>query len=203
MNITPMTMDREAALAKYTACINEKHADAYEFNQACAVAYAHLAKGEKLLRLSEAIQRGGLNDKGLPNIAIGRADRREVYFRWQRNETTALFSTASDWARRDPLRNPTLNTVVNMGTSFIDDNVWSREGYALVPTVPADVRPAKGLLKDWFILWEVDQWATQPRFAKASRDPYLLEHISGDLYAVIAEWDLTPIEIAIMEGAMS
>ncbi len=66
--------------------------------------------------------------------------------------------------------------------------------------VPADKRPDKGQLHDWHILWEVDQWHDRSQTLTASRDPYLLKHVGGDLWAVLAEWDLTPLEMAILEA---
>lgn len=82
--------------------------------------------------------------------------------------------------------------------------VWSGrdglEGYALIPMVPLDVRPATGRLADMFVLWEVEQWADRRIGAKPDIDPYLLKHVGGSLYAVLAEWDLTPLERAIMKG---
>lgn len=212
MNINAITMDKDEATRKYFAAINERHADAFEYHQQCATAYDLLAQGAKLIRLSRAIQSGGLKENGLPNLAIARADRKEVFFRWRRNNPMATFDTNINpvWGRRWP----GLVTTVDMGQQHTDHttlknadgsiHTWDkdRSGYALVPAVPADVRPENGQLKDWFILWEVDHWAEQSRIARASTDPYLLQHIGGDLYAVIAEWDLTEIEKAILEGEM-
>lgn len=36
----------------------------------------------------------------------------------------------------------------------------------------------------------------------APADPLLLKHITGRLFAVVAQWDLTEIERAIMNAAM-
>ena len=44
---------------------------------------------------------------------------------------------------------------------------------------------------DWHILWEVEKWANQQHNVTPDIDPYLLKHVTGSLYAVIAEWDLT------------
>ena len=81
---------------------------------------------------------------------------------------------------------------------FLDGKLRNR-GYALVPLVPADVRPS-GQLRNYFILWEVEQWSDRRIGAKPDIDPYLLRHLAGDLYVVEAEWDLTELERAIMSG---
>ena len=43
------------------------------------------------------------------------------------------------------------------------------------------------------ILWEVEQWDPTPPV-----DPALVRHIRGDLWAVIAMWDLTELERAVL-----
>ena len=45
------------------------------------------------------------------------------------------------------------------------------------------------------ILWEAE-WETVPR------DPLLLRHLAGGLYAVMASWDLTPLERAVLKGRL-
>lgn len=71
-------------------------------------------------------------------------------------------------------------------------------GYALVPIVPPTVRKGHADLSRYFTLWEVEQWADQRIRAAADRDPYLLQRLGGDLYAVVGEWDLTELERAVM-----
>jgi hypothetical protein len=46
----------------------------------------------------------------------------------------------------------------------------------------------------------VEQWADTRIGARPDRDPYLLRHLHGDAYAVLAEWDLTPLEQLVMTG---
>lgn len=44
------------------------------------------------------------------------------------------------------------------------------------------------------ILWEAEWQAVPPK------DPALLRHLGGDLYAVVAVWDLTELERAVLGG---
>ena len=70
---------------------------------------------------------------------------------------------------------------------------WSRRPLrALVPTVPPRLRPA-GNLDSYHVLFE-PEWQGDPEPA----DPALLKHIGGDLWAVVATWDLTPLEAAVL-----
>lgn len=75
-----------------------------------------------------------------------------------------------------------------------DSAAWT----AMVPIVPPQHRPARGL-GDRLVLWEADDWAwrTVPR---PPGDPALLRHIGGDIYAVEAVWDLTEIEKLVLSG---
>ena len=61
---------------------------------------------------------------------------------------------------------------------------------ALIPNVPPALRPAHAL-SNYHLLWEAE-WRVAP--GPPPGDPALLKHIGGDLYSVLAVWDLTPVE---------
>lgn len=193
METALIAMDPEEAKRKLVACQYEDHADSVEFNQAAAEAYEELAAGRKLIHLGKSIRMAGLDENGRPRVAIAAADRSEVYFEWNIHQQSAAFYTKHRYTRGQ--MTPRLVREVDMGETA---QTWIR-GYALVPKVPGDVRPATGQLRDWFILWEVDEWFDRPRAMTAPSDPLLLKHIGGQLYSVLAEWDLTDVEKAIME----
>jgi hypothetical protein len=65
-----------------------------------------------------------------------------------------------------------------------------------VPLVPPNLRPARGLNR-YCILFEAE-WEPVP-----PTDPMLLRHLHGSLYAVLAVWDLTPLERAVIAGRLS
>jgi DNA-binding Lrp family transcriptional regulator len=66
---------------------------------------------------------------------------------------------------------------------------------AIVPLIPPKLRPA-GNLSKYCILWEAD-WFRPPG------DPLLLRHLAGTLYAVLAVWDLTELEQAVLGARIS
>jgi hypothetical protein len=68
-----------------------------------------------------------------------------------------------------------------------------RSGHAMVPIIPPRYRPARSRLPRLHILWEVPAWTLV-----APIDPALLRHLRGDLWAVLATWDLTPLERAVL-----
>jgi hypothetical protein len=66
------------------------------------------------------------------------------------------------------------------------------EHSAQVPSVPLTLKPKRGLAS-YFILWEAN-WEPEP-----ARDPYLLRRLGrGDLWLVLAHWELTEVERAAL-----
>ena len=191
MNVSTIVMDEELARKKLVAYREQLRRRADEEYEAAAMAYEAMAQGRPLLNLVDVFQETGLGEDERPKLAMARADRKQVMVRVYKNhvEFNALknpwrWGYEGSLVIKVPVQNPV---------------EWRKDGYALVPMVPADVRP-KGNLRDYFILWEVEQWARRPLIAEPDRDPYLLRHVSGDLYAVVAEWDLTELERMIMAG---
>ena len=60
-----------------------------------------------------------------------------------------------------------------------------------MPLIPVHLRPKRGLA-NYHILWEAEWTRTYPA------DPYLLRRFSGDAWLVVAAWDLTDVERAVM-----
>lgn len=67
---------------------------------------------------------------------------------------------------------------------------------AIVPTIPPRLRPPHNL-SGYHILWEAE-WGQEDVLPPG--DPALLRHLGGDLYAVLAVWDLTPLERSVLAG---
>lgn len=193
MNVATISMPVEEAERKLAAYRVQLRRRANEEYSAAAKGYAALAQGRPLLNLSDAFNSVGVGEDGRPRLAIARADRTQVgmYTSW-RESNTLIFDTRQ---RGNSFYRGTLllSVPVNYPTGPI------KSGFSLVPMVPADVRP-NGDLRNYFVLWEVEQWASQWITAVPDRDPYLLQHLAGDLYIVVAEWDLTELERAIMSG---
>ena len=148
--------------------------------------YKALSKGKKLINLHSALNSAGLNDHGLPNLAVIRADAQYCYLHndWWGMRCFAMSENHQAHWRRQSVELP--------GSVFPDlKSLGWNLPRAVVPIVPAHLRP-KFALKNYHILWEAD-WEMVPI------DPVLLKHVHGALYEVIAQWDLTPLERAVME----
>lgn len=201
MNVATLTADRTEAARKrdhYAAALERYHDDEYA---AAHQVYWHLARGETLIDVGIAIRDGGFDDQMRPRLALARADRHQVHFEWRPHSDVATFDT-----QRGARQYPQLVERVNFnrlhgrrtryGDTYYRETV---EGWALVPLVPPDLRPGANL-RGYHILWEVEQWADRPIAAQPDIDPFLLERVAGDLFRVVAEWDLTPIERMVMQG---
>lgn len=161
--------------------------------------YKALAKGTPVLDLETVMRECGFDEKGRPKLAICRADRKQVHFLWD-DANTAIFAPHPNLYTKTQRQ---VNVSVDRPASAFQQQSkdgwrYYHRGWAVVPMVPADARPKTGAEPDWYILWEVEKWADQRIGAKPDRDPYLLKHIGGSLYAVLAEWDLTELERSIM-----
>lgn len=204
MNVNTITMPADEARAKlreYRRRLHDgAHKDAVDKWTLCEQLYAELSDGQQLIDIEEAIRNGGFDALRRPKLAIARADREQVRFRWWSHEDHGTFDTHHANAAR---RSEELTIRVNFGRqpNLLSDNgrhYTSIDAYALVPMVPADVRPSTGQLREWFVLWEVDNWSTRPFTAQPPRDPFLLAHVNGPFYCILAEWDLTEVERAVM-----
>ena len=52
------------------------------------------------------------------------------------------------------------------------------------------------MLTGYHVLWEAEWQQVVPR------DPFLLRHIGGDLYSVVAAWDLTDLERSVIAARL-
>jgi len=67
----------------------------------------------------------------------------------------------------------------------------------MVPLVPVHLRPKRGLA-NYHVLWEAEWERIVPR------DPLLLRQIGrGDMWLVVAQWDLTEVERAALSARIS
>ena len=199
MNVATIEMPRAEAIQKLRSYRRALHRRADEEYQAAMLGYEKLAEGHALVGVGQAIRSAPTDEKGRPKLAIARADRRQVRLSVVGHSHRISFDASSrntgEWLVRE--RYPTL--IREFSTPW---QTKSELGYSLVPMVPPAARKESGYrpLSKFFVLWEVEQWADQRILAEPDRDPYLLEHVGGDLYAVLAEWDLTDLERAVMAG---
>lgn len=157
-------------------------------DEAIQSALRQVGHGKIVLDIVSAFKQTGLNSNGLPQLAICRADFLSVRITLT-NEGSAMFHQHRHGyhLNRYDVRLPLGTFEVGHGTDSWNARV------AASPFIPAYLRPEHAL-KNYHLLWEA-VWTADP-----PRDPYLLRKLHGSLYVVLAEWDLTEIEMAAMRG---
>lgn len=189
MDLQPMVMDKSAAEAAFKEYRAAFMAERNRIDGELMRGYKALKEGKQLIELSKTIAAGGEDERHLPRLAFGRADEREIQvYRWREGSVQFEPSGGRIRARDRWVRLPD-DTLPRT-----DD--WVQTHFAMVPLIPPRFRPPHALT-GYHILWEAE-WSTTSR-TRAPRDPALLKHIGGDLYAVLAVWDLTDLERAVLE----
>lgn len=168
--------------------------------------YGAMRYGGRLIDLALSFQKVGLNSDGDPKLAICRADAINCHC-LKLADGGAIFSDKR-LSRWDKARKTYADVVLPKGTlkwlpqdptKQVDQwNIKKENVKCIVPIIPARLLPVvKTKLSNYHILWEVDQWVPEP-----PKDPMLLKQLTPNLYAVLATWDLTPLERAVIRGRL-
>jgi hypothetical protein len=165
-----------------------------------ARAYHAMLRGKKVLDVGAAIGNAGVDEHAMPRLAIARADWTRVFSRRDTDGKFRFTSRANNWGRR-----PAGEVAVRIGET--PAGRWNDrtrgvdtvgEGVAQVPTIPPQFRPTAPLA-EFHILFEA-VWTRQP-----TSDPILLKRIGDNdvpLFVVLAAWDLTPLEQAVLRAKL-
>jgi hypothetical protein len=198
------TEEAQRLFEEYRAAVRERHD---EEDEQIMRGYKILGKGQQVISLPKALAAGGVQeltvrkrwgqgsiDVTLPRIAVARANRTTVWTYGIGENGDCMMQT-----KRDPHVNNRFDvTRLDAGTFEPGtSDEWSSTPRirAVVPNIPPRLRPRAGL-GNFHVLFEAE-WGLDP---EPPVDPALLRHIGGDLYAVIATWDLTEIERAVLAG---
>jgi hypothetical protein len=152
-----------------------------------------LVAGKQLVNLRDVIRDGGLDERGLPKLAVMWADAAWCYLEmtWgngARNATPIFRAGRTGNAREFRYLNI-------FAEHSIQGSTWGVRSQ--VPPIPPQLRPAQSALKHFAVLWEVEEWKAAPR---PPGDPALLRPITADLWSVEATWDLTDLERLVLGG---
>lgn len=173
--------------------------------------YKAIAAGQQVLDLGQTMHAAGVQDDTLyPKLAICRADARNCHVSMNR-DGSAAFGDEATWqhSRSRRVKLPvgtfpqwTMTWSPNNGGSnryrpggVFEKANWRTDATALVPIVPPHLHP-RGALSNYHILWDA-VWEPAP-----PKDPLLLKHLAGALYAIVAHWDLSLLEQAVLRGRL-
>lgn len=177
-------------------------------DKAVATAYQAIQEGRQLIDLRKSIikawrDRHSVHDwlDNVPPVALTRGDLSGtlVTCRSTANQNIEYVAGAGTFRR------PTWN----LKFEALRTGVWGdsnrkliREGRTRAPHVPPYIATRIGDLAGKLLFWEAS-WVYSERYAVQPRttDPALLEHVAGDLYAVVATWELSALEAAALGGS--
>jgi hypothetical protein len=183
MNVEKLSMDKDQARDLYRR-YQESRAGMTPNDRAIAAIYKRIAQGKLIIRALASIAAAGLGADGLPKLAIMRADIPKVacacYFNEIRFDAVHGNGRAFQGYAKD--------RYFKVSMPGASSNTRSR--VASVPLIPVHLRPRKAL-GQYHVLWEAD-WNQYPV------DPYLLRRFGQDAWVVVAAWDLTDVERAVM-----
>ncbi len=182
MDVEKLTMDPAEARELHREYQNHR-ADMTADDRAIAALYKRIAQGKLIIRALASITAAGLGADKLPKLAIMRADQRKVHCGSYQDAVT--FCSANSHSRARDLR-------IRVSMPGAAWNTPNR--IADVPLIPVHLRPRKAIEK-YHVLWEAD-WHQYPI------DPYLLRRMGEDAWMVVAAWDLTPVERAVMSSRL-
>lgn len=193
MNVPTIELDPKVAreeFLSYKRSLQDRHDDELD---AIMRGYREAAKGRQLLLLPEVIKGAGVDERGYPKLAICRADERwcRVEIDWDGALTfIGLKDHERGWGEH---RSHKRRVRLPQGTVANGQQLRRRD--AMVPLVPPQYRP-RHALSNYHILFEAE-WEPVP-----PRDPFLLKKVAGDLFVILAHWDLTEVERAVLTGRL-
>lgn len=193
MDLASLDISRDEARAKLAEYEQVLWQDRTAEDEAIAAGYRAAARGLPVISLQRVIAAGGFHASGLPRLAVIGAEATECYARW--DGSALVYADRDDHlANRGALVGAHSVRVPVVADDLPGDyhRQWQR-GVSMVPLIPPRHRPKPRRLRHCHILWEVEVWARV-----APRDPALLRHIRGDLWAVWACWDLTELERLVL-----
>lgn len=158
--------------------------------------YYQLARGRAMIDVFQAFKAAGIKDYG-PALALCRADRTQLFLEKDRNGSAKFFGLSAGEIR--PGRHPDFELPIGSFQWPVESNgnwVYKQRGRTVVPLIPPQHLP-QGALHNYHLLWEIDKWEPVP-----PADPLLLKQITRNLFVVMAQWNLTAVEQAVMRGAI-
>lgn len=188
MNVKTISMERTEANRAWREYRLAMRDHKLKYLRDTEKALSFLRRGKKILDITQVFQAPPLTDDWLPAIAIAPAWVEKVVF-WQCGH--------HNYGRIAPSRWSVYSFQINNlpATSKPGEEYQERQCETVVPTIPPQYLPAGNLKKGkYYIFWEVEDWKAVPK------DPILLKRLSKNLFAVLAVWDLTELEQAVLRG---
>jgi len=205
MQVEQLQVLRQRAEREYEAykeALKRPHLEHEQYLRDMQSVYGHMKHGRKIIDLWTSLTKAGLNKEGNPTLAICRADSKNVRFvkqnngagRFYRENDKPRYSWSDRWKEDVLLPEKTFPEWPLDPTA-----TWRKLREIIetsVPVIPAKfLLPLRGALHNYHILWEVKEWKPSP-----PKDPMLLKQLTPNLWVVLATWNLTRLEQAVIRG---
>ena len=182
MKIETITLAKDQAKKEWAIYKETLRTHKDEYLKDTLKALSFLKRGIGVLDVKKLFDKVPLNKAGLPATAIAPAYRERITLNYYHNGQAEI----SQFSFK-------LSPFKEVDTQGY--RVYSKRYQTYVPTIPPHLLPKGNLYRGkYYILWEVEDWEEVPR------DPILLKRLTKNLFAVLAQWDLTPLEQAIIRG---
>lgn len=195
MDVTKLAVDPDEVSRLHREYREHKHFET-DVDREIRAVYRDLEKGKTIIQGAGSVVAAGVNAEGLPKLAICRADAKlgHLYVEPSRfTERRVRMSHIARYAQGHGRGERFAWSRDAWGAGLIDPK-WPESYRAMVPLVPIHLRP-KTALSNYHILWEAEWSRIVPR------DPYLLRRIGkSDLFTVLAAWDLSEVERAVLQS---
>lgn len=155
--------------------------------------------GKMVIRLADAVTAAGVDGNGMPRIAVARSDDKFVKC-WSRGNHCEMVGMTQkneyvvDYHTKRGSRYHRIHMAKPRGFRFALGARFqeTREAVAVVPSIPPAHRPPPSTYDSYYLLFE-PEWDTKPPV-----DPALIAPLGGGMFAVVAVWDLTDVERAVL-----
>lgn len=190
MKVEELALSQDKAQELYDRY--QEHREGYtDADREIAAIYKNIAAGRTVIRALESIRAAGCDEHGLPRLAIAPAHMTEC---WYQASSHGTERGEVVFGKRSPNRRDRKEVVRMAWPNVPQTKRWNY--CATVPLIPVHLRP-KHALSNYHILWEAEWTKRYPV------DPYLLRRFGGDAWLVLAAWDLTEIERAVMSSRLN
>lgn len=207
MQVEKLALPKEKAQKEWDSYKQELQKSKTQFNKDMLSLYAHMKHGGKVLDLWESMKLAGLNNDGDPKLAITNANSSKVRFikayTWQNNVPVSdggtFYPIGLPWRLREKRQIRIPREFFPEWQKDAQGHIVRQEVETITPIIPARIMNAlrSHKLEKYHILWEVEKWKRVP-----PRDPILLRKITPNMYLILATWDLSPLERAVIRGRL-
>jgi hypothetical protein len=195
MDVQPLMQNREQALALWKKYQAHRHPDFSAVDAEIMRISKMVSEGKIMIAALDAIVKAGVNERGQPKLAIMRADQKLCYLDMMSDGRAFMHARKAGWNLHRAAAS--LKFEFPAGTFPTNPSGRTRRLESVVPHIPPDIRPKRGL-QNYHVLYEA-VWRRE-----IPVDPMLLRRVGrdGDLWIVVGAWELTDIERAVLAGHM-